>query len=229
MTASLILNSVENLMANPVDLEFFKIPESAAHPTNYFCGSLNIDTVSSRWVQSSYEVHEDTELYSYNWRRLQLPEFSQGFVQHGSHFIPVNKSVQRVNHPYWEIAVGPGRVWDENSDRFFSILEQGTIQMTRASFPITLVEKNRDCTHNGVMMFMFYNSPRSGSVEVSNVAYEIVKETCTHFKLDLWVSVYQEYMVSLFSKKQLISPTHSIFLIATKIIRDWFVLMLVVI
>jgi hypothetical protein len=67
--------------------------------------------------------------------------------------------------------VEPGRVWDEAGDGGWS----------RAALPFALQERNANCTHNGLLTFLF----RSDGA-VSRVAWQIGSETCRYLKIDFW-------------------------------------------
>jgi hypothetical protein len=100
-----------------------------------------------------------------------LPPFSFEFVQNENELIPVSRGPQASSHPHWELILEPGRVWDEPGDRGW----------TRASLPFSLQERNANCTHNGLLTFVF-----KASGEVSRVAYQVGSETCQYLQIDLW-------------------------------------------
>ena len=52
--------------------------------------------------------------------------------------------------------------------------------LTRATFPFTLVERNQNCTHDGVMAFLFDDQ------QISHVRYQVTTETCLYRKFDMW-------------------------------------------
>lgn len=160
--------STSKVFPSLVDFVEFKIPENGAHPSNFFCGTLHL---TRRNIDEDMEVIEDP-IYGTSEDRKSIPAFSVSFVQHGSHLLPTNSGLRVIpNNVFWEIIIGAGRVWDEMGDEGWS----------RASFPITLVPRNDDCAHNGVMMFLFKSSG-----EISSVAYQITEETCGSFKADFW-------------------------------------------
>ncbi|WP_405219952.1 serine hydrolase domain-containing protein [Lentisalinibacter sediminis] len=101
----------------------------------------------------------------------RLPEFDFGFVSRGGDLIPLRQGVIRREHPYWEIALQPGKVWRRKEDGPWS----------RAAIPFALQERSANCTHNGVMTWLY-----DGDGRVSNVAFQISSETCAYFKFDLW-------------------------------------------
>ena len=105
-------------------------------------------------------------------RALTWPEdFDYEFVQQGDALVPVRRGAIPSTHGWWELILEPGRVWNEAGDRGY----------TRASIPFALQEKNANCTHNGVLMFLF-----RADGTVSKTAMQIASETCQYLQLDLW-------------------------------------------
>lgn len=153
----------------------FALPANAAHPGNTFSGRLEL---SDEATNGSFSKVKDSYNYDADAERLHLPEIDIEFVQNGSHLIPAQRGKVVTAHPFWDYLVGPGRVWDENSDNGYS----------RASFPFALLQKNANCTHNGTMTFLFNDS---GSV--SKVWYQITQETCLYFKGDFWGQLNATY------------------------------------
>ena len=101
-----------------------------------------------------------------------LPQdFELAFVQDGGTLIPAKRGPQPSEHPWWEFAVEPGRVWNEPGDGGYS----------RAAIPFALVQRNANCTHNGVLMLLF----RSDGA-VSQAAMQVSSETCHYLQLDMW-------------------------------------------
>ncbi|MCB1844520.1 MAG: hypothetical protein KDI09_16280, partial [Halioglobus sp.] len=92
--------------------------------------------------------------------------------------IPLNQSVQRLAHPNWEIAFQTGRVWRTSVD------DDGL----RYSLPFALVERNANCTHNGVMTWAV-----DGDGQASRVAYQIASETCAYLKFDMWGTLRSQF------------------------------------
>lgn len=100
-----------------------------------------------------------------------LPPFDFELVADGDNLIPVLRGPVRSAHPLWEFVVEPGRLWSEPGDGGY----------TRAALPFSLTERNANCTHNGLMTFLF-----NGHGEISRVAYQMGSETCLYLKFDLW-------------------------------------------
>ena len=158
----------------PVDDGAFALPEAAAMPGVVFEGRLQIPTTTD----GGSKVVQDDLNHAAPRDRLQLPPFDLQFVQDGSYLIPVIQGLVITGNPYWNTIVGPGRIWRENGDHGYS----------RASFPFALVERNQNCTHNGVMTFLF------NGTQISPIRYQITQETCLYFKFNLWGQVVATYI-----------------------------------
>lgn len=116
-------------------------------------------------------------------RKVQtLPRFDFDFIQSGGELIPARRGAIQDGHSDWEYILEPGKVWNEPGEEKFS----------RAAIPFSLQEKNQNCTHNGVMTFLF-----NGDGLMSDVALQISSETCLYFKFDLWRYVEATYKAGL--------------------------------
>jgi hypothetical protein len=169
--------------ASPVDDSGgFAVPANAAAPSQTFEGTLTLSNPAS---SGSFRVLRDDEKIDTgtdsSWRHLA--SFSFQFVQNGSYLIPVQQGLVITGSPAWNYIVGPGRVWQEDSDHGY----------TRASFPFALVERNHNCIHNGEMTFLFSNKK---SPHVSQVRYQITQETCDYFKFNMWGQLPATYLHS---------------------------------
>jgi hypothetical protein len=164
-------------LLTPVATSAFKPPRNASEAFQAFSGVLKLDMGRSlnqtRVLVDSFEVANDA-----NWSVSTLPVFSFQFTADGSAVIPAKREPQRSDHPYWEIILAPGQRWVEKNDRGWS----------RVALPFTLKEKNQNCTHNGMMTFLYQADGR-----VSRVAWQIVSETCQYLKMDFWGVTAAEY------------------------------------
>ena len=150
----------------------------AKQPSNSFSGrlvlnngndtALNFNETTSGRAQAGNYVSPNT-----------LPGFDFEFVQTGSHIIPKTRGLYVTGHGDWNYILEPGRVWDENSDQGYS----------RAAIPFSLQENQANCTHNGVLSFVFKND---GSV--SKVAVQVSGETCLYFNYTLSGLVSASYV-----------------------------------
>jgi hypothetical protein len=100
-----------------------------------------------------------------------LPGFEFDFVQRGADLVPIRRGVIRTEHPYWEYILQPGLVWRESGDESWS----------RASLPFSLQERGANCTHNGMLTWLYDDGGN-----VSRVAYQISSETCGYLKVNMW-------------------------------------------
>jgi hypothetical protein len=178
--------------AAPVDDSAFALPANAAMPDHIFEGRLELfnEATSGGFT----EIRDD---YGYTGNqdnpRKHLPEFSFQFVQNGSHLIPVNQGLSYTGHAYWNYIIGPGRIWKENSDNGYS----------RVSFPFALIQRNANCTYNGVMTFLFNGSG------VSNVRYQITQETCVYFKFNMWGQLSASYTAESIPNAAALKSNHA--------------------
>ena len=108
-----------------------------------------------------------------------LPDFAFDFIQFDEALVPVRRGAIPGEHPYWEFILGIGRVWQEPGDGDYS----------RAALPFSLQEVNANCTHNGVLSFLYKTDGG-----VSRVAYQISSETCAYFKFDMWGTQKASYV-----------------------------------
>lgn len=151
----------------PVNMAFFAPTNLMATPKYSFEGKL---TSVGKSKVGGFDILKD----SYNFgatATASLPDFSFEFVSSGNDIIPVRRGLILTDHANWDIILEPGKVWNE----------PGELTYSRAAIPFSLQEKNANCTHNGVMTFLF-----DGEAIVSKVAFQISSETCLYFKFDMW-------------------------------------------
>lgn len=158
-----------------VDFDGFALPAGAANPSNSFEGSLTFNSVQRGWTEIN-----DPYLYDTLTGVKQLPNFNYAFVQHGTHIIPQQRGLIESASALgqWDLILEPGRVWDENSDNGYS----------RVAIPFALVEYNQNCTHNGVMSFLFNDAG-----DISNVQYQIASETCAYYQFNMYGRLAANY------------------------------------
>ncbi len=159
-----------NLMGNTAtlnDYSAFAVPSNAANPEHIFQGTLTLKNMNKR---ASF-VEIGTNLKSTYTNPTQLPAFSYQFIQDGTHIFPVKRGLLSTTHADWYYILEPGRVWKETGDYGYS----------RVALPFSLQENGENCTHNGVLSFLFKDD---GSI--SKVAYQIASETCQYFQFNMW-------------------------------------------
>jgi hypothetical protein len=174
----------------PVDDSAFALPEAAAAPSVVFEGRLHL---SAGGENGGSKLIRDDQNFAADPARMQLPEFELEFVQDGSYLIPVTQGLVISGNPYWNYIIGPGRIWQENADNGYA----------RLSFPFALVERNQNCTHNGVMIFLF------NGTSSSRVRYQITQETCLYFKFDMWGQLTAAYTPETIPNAAAIKAEHA--------------------
>ncbi|GAB2449165.1 hypothetical protein GCM10026915_38640 [Simiduia litorea] len=169
-----------NLTGSPgngslVNYSGFALPTNAANPSNTFEGSLVFTGTQRGWASIT-----DPYAYATLSGVKQLPNFNYQFVQHGTHIIPVQRGLIQSGAALgqWDLILEPGRVWDETSDNGYS----------RAAIPFALTEYNQNCTHNGVLTFLFNDSGN-----ISNVQYQIAAETCNYYQFNMYGRLAASY------------------------------------
>lgn len=161
----------------PVDFTTYGAPATAAKPDNHFEGRL---AFSGKRLSGGFKLVRD----EFNYIKegvsgpASLPPFDFEFIQSGGDLIPRLRGAIAGPHSDWEYILEPGRVWQEDNDEGYS----------RAALPFSLQEKNMNCTHNGVLTFLFRDDG-----QMSNVAFQIASETCQYFKFDMWGLVAATY------------------------------------
>lgn len=171
----------------------FAVPSDAAQPEHLLEGRIVLVSPETAGI-GQFTEHEDTYRYTSNSDdpRKHIPPFDFEFVQSGTHLIPVQRGIQLSSHPYWEYILEPGRVWKENGDNGDS----------RAAIPFSIMQKNSNCVHNGLMTFTFDNQ------SISQVAYQIASETCLYYKFDMWGSVNAQYTPQAITDSLSIKQAH---------------------
>ncbi|MFE2448878.1 hypothetical protein ACFXDF_43825 [Streptomyces sp. NPDC059426] len=152
----------------------FALPAQAAPPTHSFEGTLTLDGLSTA---GGFRALKDPHGYGDTAATRHLPPVDIALVQNGSHLVPAKRGLQYTGNQAWNLAVGPGRAWNEDGDG----------QRTRASLPFALVERNANCVHNGALTFLF------DTASISEVHYQITTETCEYFQFDMWGQVPADY------------------------------------
>ena len=161
------------------DTGAFGIPANAAQPTASFEGTLTLNnTATSGSFTTLVDKFRLIGSGDSPWKHL--PNFSFQFVQNGSYFIPTQQGLIYTGNADWNYIIGPGRAWIENSDNGYM----------RVALPVSLIQRNQNCVHNGEMTFLFSNT---ATPNVSNVYYQFTQETCEPMKFNMWGQVTATY------------------------------------
>lgn len=152
-------------------------PNTSTSPAERFSGRLSFVSQPAR---SNIRVLLDE--YDYNPKKnpdfARLPRFDFNLVSKDGQLLPARRGLIASDHPFWEFVLAPGRVWKQAGDGGWS----------RAALPFALVEKNANCTHNGVLSFLYKSD---GSV--SRIVWQIASETCAYFQFNAWGSAPATY------------------------------------
>lgn len=111
-----------------------------------------------------------------------LPALEIELATHGERLVPARRGPIPGVHPSWEFALEPGRVWREPGDD----------GLMRAALPFALIETNANCTHNGVLTFLY-----DAGGAVSRAAWQIASETCAYLQFDAWGMVEARFTPGL--------------------------------
>ncbi|MCX7179397.1 MAG: serine hydrolase [Proteobacteria bacterium] len=174
----------------PVDDAAFGMPAGAALPAHSFSGTLEL---FGETTSNGFQPLKDDYLYNVAQGWQHLPKFRYQFVQSGNYLIPVAQGLLITGSPYWNIIIGPGRIWNQAGDR----------GMDRASFPFALAERNANCAHNGVMTFLF------DGTTVSKVRYQVTQEICPYYKANLWGALTATYTPETIANVEAIKAEHA--------------------
>jgi len=158
--------------------EIYADKSHAAEPSNTFRGRLVLNDGRDTPLNFRETSRGKPQASSFGDPKT-LPGFDFEFVQVGSHIIPKVRGLHVTGHPDWNYILEPGRVWNESRDQGYS----------RAAIPFALQENQANCTHNGILTFLFKND---GSM--SNVALQVGGETCVYFQYELWGLVAATYV-----------------------------------
>jgi hypothetical protein len=150
-----------------IDYDAYAPPAGAAAAGQVFEGTLTLTQLDGSGGFREAGTHAAAAYRD----PQRLPPFAFQFIQHGAHLVPLRRGLLDTGHPNWQYIIEPGRVWQEDGDDGYS----------RVAIPFALQEKGANCTHNGVLSFLFKSD---GST--SRAAFQIAGETCAYFKFDLW-------------------------------------------
>ncbi|MBI5923431.1 MAG: hypothetical protein HY847_17495 [Betaproteobacteria bacterium] len=174
----------------PVDDAAFAMPAGASLPTHTFSGTLEL---FGETTSNGFQALKDDYRYNLSPGWQHLPKFRYQFVQSGNYLIPVAQGLLITGDLFWNIIIGPGRIWNQGSDR----------GMDRASFPFALVERNANCAHNGVMTFLFDGRT------VSKVRYQVTQEICPYYKANMWGALTAAYTPETIANAEAIKAEHA--------------------
>lgn len=151
-----------------VDFSAYAPATGATAPSRRFEGRLRLSgTPASRMLLADAAFLVPGALRA----ARTLPPVELAFTQDGAAVLPLRRQPITSVHAHWEWLFAPGRAWDEAGDAGH----------TRVAIPFALVEKNANCTHNGMLMLLLGDDG-----VLARAAFQVGSETCQYLWLDLW-------------------------------------------
>lgn len=167
-----------------VDLSAYAPAADAQPATAHFEGRLRLRGVPRVRTLRADEQYLDAQQIAA--AGMFPADFDYAFVQDGEALLPVRRGFIPTTHAYWDIVLEPGRVWQEPGDAGYA----------RAAIPFALVQKQMNCTHNGVLTFLFRDDGA-----ISRAAMQISSETCSYLQFDMWGLLDAAYQPEAVSTK----------------------------
>ncbi|MFB0564052.1 MAG: serine hydrolase domain-containing protein [Candidatus Aminicenantaceae bacterium] len=166
----------------PLDNRFFMPMGKWEEARQKFEGTL---VVPEFIMQTTYEETDSVNPWDY------FPGFTLDFFTHGNHLVPVSRETihKFSNRSYWCIIISPGTVWFEPDDS----------GMSRASFPLTLINESFNVAHNGVATFVY------DETQVSSLFFQATQETDPISPGDFWGVTTMEYKPHSIENKRLLT------------------------
>jgi hypothetical protein len=123
----------------------------------------------------------------------EMPRFDVELIQVGADIVPVNRGAVISGHPAWDVIVEPGKTWLTEIDHGYA----------RVALPFALIERNANCTHNGLLTFLL---DRTG--KTSRAAYQITSETCAYLQFDLWGIAHASFVPGVVAQQAQIESSY---------------------
>lgn len=174
---------------SPVDLSAFAPTADATKPSASFAGRLHL----AGGPMAGFRLIAEEKGFERGDSIRSLPALDIDLVQHGDALIPAQRGLIASTHPDWNWIVEPGRTWSEPGDG----------GLIRAALPFALQERNANCTHNGMLTFLF-----GADGTVSKAAFEIAGETCRYRKFDAWGFVAARFAPGVVADAEAIVRRH---------------------
>jgi len=144
----------------------FAAPANPKTPSYQLTGKLTLSI--DQQMQFQILTDDNDLLEKLEPKLTSLPAIAIDVITADTYIIPMQRGVQRTEHPYWEYLFEPGRVWQISE--FWS----------KASLPFAFSERNGNCTHNGLIDFLF-----NARGVVKDARLQLTTETCAYLKFNL--------------------------------------------
>ncbi|MCZ6641344.1 MAG: hypothetical protein O7F71_07185 [Gammaproteobacteria bacterium] len=149
----------------------FQPPDHAAPPDTALTGTLSV-------TRKQLQIEEFVRADFIPPLSDSFPDFSFDYVSDGTNLIPARRGLIPVRQSRFDLLLGPGRIWQDRAG------------VVKASLPFTLMSREANCTHNGLLKFTLVagkeGNKQSGSILIN-------QETCHFLKFDMWGAVSVVY------------------------------------
>jgi CubicO group peptidase (beta-lactamase class C family) len=168
--------------AAPLDNRFFMPMGKWGKARHEFEGTM---VVPEFIMHTTYEKTAASNPWDY------FPGLTLDFFTHGKHLVPASRETiyKFSDRSYWRVIVSPGTVWSEPGDR----------GMSRASFPLTLVNERFNVAHNGLGTFLY------DGARVSSLFFQFTQETDPLSPGDFWGVIKMAYRPHAIENKKLLA------------------------
>ena len=138
---------------------------SGTYSINVFPEGIGFEVLKD---EQTFKNRKNDELFK------QFPEFSIEISIEGKNVLIRNKNIIQTNNNYWDLSFSDGSSWYEDKLLFISA-------------PFSLIQKNANCVHNGVLIFSINNK-----YEISKSIFQISSETCAYFQFN-YIAIFNSF------------------------------------
>ncbi len=163
----------ESPLNSPLNFDFISLKSSKSNNKN-FSGTYSINSfpegigVEILKDEKTFKTRNNDDLFE------QFPEFSLDISVEGKKVIIFNKGIIETKNNFWDLSFSDGFSWFEDDLIFISA-------------PFSLIQKNANCVHNGVLVFSINDNN-----EISKSIFQISSETCAYFQFN-YVAIFDSF------------------------------------
>ena len=163
----------ESPLSSPLNFDFISSKFNDLN-TKSFSGTYSINSFPEG---IGFEVLKDDQTFKNRKNDelfKQFPEFSIEISIEGKNVLIRNKNIIQTNNNYWDLSFSDGLSWYEDKLLFISA-------------PFSLIQKNANCVHNGVLIFSI-----NDKYEISKSIFQISSETCAYFQFN-YIAIFNSF------------------------------------
>ena len=135
--------------------------------------------------EKTFKNRKNNELF------VEFPTFKIFISVQGNDVLISNKNIQLTTHGFWDLSFSDGAAWSEND-------------LTYVTAPFSLIQKNANCTHNGIFIFSI-NSEN----EISKTIFQISSETCAYFQFN-YVAIFNSFFELAYKQEKIITKSSNV-------------------